>query len=818
MDMPGVLTVDDMLMRALGMGGSPMGALLGPMIKPMLYGALGLESSGQRDALLDFVVSSNMTPFGTAMELRNRQYTRIATANMQRMQQASMQNWLTNFSKTTMSYNSWRAARIAAGANPAALTNDDYELAMSNQARGWANNPLWSMVYKGFDPDGMVAASEYLQMAGANIARRASIRGQRNAFAQARAVTGLFTDAKGNDIFDQANYGYMGRGEVAAVTAALTRDLDFFGGSSNLTEATRKLRTTVQEYTKALSPLKDVFGKDVPAMIKAVEELSGRSFTNMGANAVSRMVRQVLDGATAGNYTMQQVADMSNAWRGALLQTNVPFLNDLASTSVATNILNATVPAGAAPRYMSQARWENMAGDHIRRASVSRGGEMFAQAYAVMLQNNRELTFEQFMNRYNNSYNGSIEGTLYAMAGARNAADLQRLAGASGMLPQAYENNINTLASLEMGARVSRTRLRDRLRAQGYGLSAINEALGFFDRSANMDFEAVANSSLSAGGRAVANSLLSLDMYQSDMTNLRTLYTNQEAARRTQRVARAREAAEQINFLAPGSLAEAVTKFIGGASWDDLKRSNRELLQVSNPEAMADMKAVVEAAGLAASSYGLSNTETIELAENAVRFRFSDGITSEKYLEWLDKYKRAKPGSKERRLAAKNMLLYQYGDQDRLDKYWQRHKNGTELRGRMSDIVNLGDAGSIRAELSDFLIGDELKDVVMRNKELDSRVKEQILANIDSATAASGMMSSADWTTALTKGSGGAALATTDQALQMKEAAGIQAQSMESLLTDKFNILEGLGKAINELVEQLKKNETRDNTAPTGGE
>ena len=810
MAMPGVLTVDDMLMRALGMGGSPLGALLGPMLKPMLYGALGLESPGQRDALLDFVVSSNMTPFGTAMELRNRQYTRIATANMQRMQQASMQSWLTDFSKTTMSFSSWKAARLADGAKLEDLTNNAYEAAMREQARGWSNNPLWGFVYKSFDPDGMIAASEHLQMAGANIARRASINGQRNAFSQVRALNGLFKEGA----FNEADYGFMGRGEVAAVTAALTRDLDFFGGSNNLKQATDKLRTTVQAYTKALSPLKDVFGKDVPAMIKAVEELSGRSFTSMGANSVGRMVRQVLDGATAGNYTLQQVADMSNAWRGALLQTNVPFLNDLSSTSVATNILNATVPAGAAPRYMSQARWENMAGDHIRRASISRGGELFTQAYAVLLQNNKSLTFEQFMDRYNNSYNGSITGTLYAMTGARNAADLQRMAGASGMLPQAYESNVNTLASLEMGARISRTRLRDRLRAQGYGSGAITEALNFFDRSSNMDFEAVAGSNLSAGGKAVANSLLSLDMYQSDMTNLRTLYTNQEAAKRTQRISRARETADQIKLMAPKDLKDAINKLMGGATWDDLKASYKHLRKIADPEATADAETIVAAIGTAASAMGLESSAG-DLATNAVLFRFSEGAASDKYLEYLDKYKNAKDEASKQKYA-KHMLLYQYGDADKLEGYRERHKGkGGQLFKKITELAKTGDAGTIRAELSDYLIGDELKSVVA-NSDLDADTKKAVLSNIDRMTAEQGQMSSGDWTSALTKTAEGKELLSSEKALQFKEEAGIQQQSMESLLTDKFNILEGLVKAITDLVEQLKKSDTKKVQDPEG--
>lgn len=822
MQTPGVLTVDDIFMKFLGLGGSPLGQFVAPMLKPMMYQALGLESQGQRDALLDFVVSTNMTQFGTALELRNRQYNRIASANVDRMKQAKLNSWLLDFRKSTMSYNSWKAAKIAEGYK-GDLSDAAYQRAMRDDAAGLATNPAWAMLYQGFDPDGIYAASENLQLASANLARNASLRGQRNAFAQARALNKFFADGK----FNTADYGFMGIGEVSAVAAALTRDIDFFGdasGPGGMKRATKRLSEKLQEYTQALAPLKDVFGKDVPAMIKAVEELSGRRFTNIGAGSINSLVRQVLDGATAGNYTLQQVVDTGSAWRSALLQMNVPFLNDLSSVGVAQSVLNSTAPAGAAPRYMSQARWEKMAGDHITRASVSRGGEMFAQAYAILLQRNPNLTFEEFMARYNNSYRTSVAGTLYAMTGAHNAADLERQAGASGMLPQAYEQNINTKASLEMGARVSRTRLRDRLRAQGYGSGAIEEALNFFTSSSNMDFEAVANSGLSAGGRAVANTLLSLDKYQNDMTNLRTLYTNQEASRRAERVAKARAAAEQINSLAPDSLSTAVRAFLSGdLTWSSLKASNKALLAVSNPEAMEDTRAVAQAAGIIAKEYGLSGDDAQAFAESAVRFRFSDGIASEKYLEWQDKYKRARTPA-QRKLAAQNMLLYQYGDQERLSSYWKRHKatNGQELRGKLAEFLKLKDAGAIRAEMSDYMIGDELKAAVLKDDTLSTEAKNSILANIDKATAESGMMTSSDWTDALTKGANGAKLADVDQANKLKEEVGIQQQSLESLLTDKFDILGGLVKAIEDLVTELragntgKKGGSSNETVPQG--
>ena len=75
-------------------------------------------------------------------------------------------------------------------------------------------------------------------------------------------------------------------------------------------------------------------------------------------------------------------------------------------------------------------------------------------------------------------------------------------------------------------------------------------------------------------------------------------------------------------------------------------------------------------------------------------------------------------------------------------------------------------------------------------------------------------MSSGDWTTALTKNAAGETLLTTDQALQLKGEVGIQQQSMESLLIDKFNILDGLANAINDLVKALKAGNTGESYNP----
>lgn len=815
MDFSGVQTFDDLIMQLLGMGGanaSPMGMMLRPYVQPILYKALGLQNGNQRDALLDFVAFSDKTPFGTAMELQNRRFTRIASANMQRLSNQAMHNWLADFGRTTMSYGSW-VGQQKAGADTSEAA---YEAFIESHATGWAGNPLWQGVYQFADPDGMMAAQRYLQQAGTNVIRRGYLTGRRGAVLQARAVGNLFLNDKGDYEYNKADYGYMDVGEASAVAAALTKDLDFFKGAGvtpdGIKNASKRLSDMLKAYTNALGPLKDVFGKDVPAMIKAVEELSGKRLTQMSAGQVHRMVRQVLDGATAGNYTLEQQVTAGAAWRGALTQMSVPFLNDLSSISVTGSILSAANMAGVAPRTMSSERWSKLSSDHITRASVSRGGAAFAQAFAVLNARDPSLTYDKFMEQYNRSYNGSIDGTLYAMTGTRNAADLERQAGESGYLPRAYKLGINKLAALDQNALQSRTRLRDSFLAQGYSSSAIDEALSYFNSTERMNnIEGINRSRMSDAAKGIANSLMSLEQYKGDMANLRILYSEREANKRAGIISRNRAISERIRRMAPADLKEAIRLYMGGASISDLKTSNKQLYTIATSDAWKTAQSAYNAARMVGSD-----------AEAAAQYALLNGGSDDNYIEWVLKYEQAtKP--QDRAKAANVLTAMQYGDAAEINEYLQDGGSVGLISRAVKDFIGTKREKEFGIELSDRIKYDKMSKAIegiqARHKltgEQAATMNNQLVALVERE----GAIDSAGIQKALTKVHNGVDEkgnvvygdlgVSEDIVKEIMSAAGMSSKSgLEEILSDKLDLLGGLADALKGLVGPLEKIATK---------
>lgn len=811
-DFTGVQTMDDILTQIMGsvFGGGAIGGLMGGLLKQPMYSMLGLQNGNQRDALLDFVLSSDKTPFGTAMELQNRRFTRIASANMQRLSNNAMRNWLADVGRTTMSYNSWlkQPGQQEAGADRSEAA---YNAFIQNQAAGWSNNFLWKGLYQFADPDGMMAAQQYLQEAGTNVIRRGYLNGRRGAVLQARAVGNLFTNAKGEFSYNPADYGFMNVGEASAVAAALTKDLDFFSGSGvnseKIKEASKRLDKMLKDYTQALAPLKDVFGKDVPAMIKAVEELSGKRLTQMDAAQVNRTVRQALDGAVAGNYTLEQQVQAGAAWRGALLQMNVPFLNDLSTMSVTGSILSATNVAGVAPRTMSAERWTKMASDRITRASVSAGGAAFAQAYAIMKSRDQSLTYDKFMSAYNSAFNGSIDQTLYRLTGTRNAAELARRGAESGYLADAYEEGVNKLAALEQGAGRSRARLRDMLLAQGYRSTDIDEAISYFNSTDRMHGTRVeADAGLSSGAGAIANALLVSPEYQDAMTGMRVLYSEKEAQARQAIVSRNRIISEKVRSMAPGSIGEAVRQFIAGdLTWDKMKKRNKEMFLIANSDAW-DLGKKAYSIGKALFNYTGSKYGDVEaLGVEAADYAIRTGATDENYLEWMEKFDKAKT-RKEKDQAAEVLMAMQYGDSAEIGEYLRNGGDPKLIAKKMREAIRSGATSTFAIEVSDAIKGDKLLKSLSGNKKIEDKL-QVITEGINAYTAEEGAVDIAGLKGVLTK-----AGVSSEMASELISNAGLQTNaSLESILTDKFNILDDLAKALRDLVNKLS---TKDGLSP----
>ena len=334
---PQTLTFEQIEQQMLNgvLGGTPLGPLV-PMMTPYLNQMLGLQGPGWRNPIMDSMVFSNMTPYGTYMSQMQNRFNRVANDALNRQSNAARRGWLENIGRTMMSFDSWKQTEL--GQQYAAATTDEkilrqhYEDYISNEAIG-RDGWLAQAGYKFLDPEGYEAARNYLSMAGANLIRNGSVAGRRSAYMQARAVGGMFLDKNGKFDFNSADYGFMNIGEASAIAAAITKDTDLFSdagfNSAKIKEATEKLRQKVQDYTKALSPLKDIFGSDIPQMITTLENISGQKFSQMDSATMALLSSKISIGMQVGGYDINQVLRGSMAMQETIDKMSVPFINGI---------------------------------------------------------------------------------------------------------------------------------------------------------------------------------------------------------------------------------------------------------------------------------------------------------------------------------------------------------------------------------------------------------------------------------------------------------------------------------------------------------
>ena len=452
-------------------GNGPLASMIAQFGTPYINRMLGLEGPGYRNVFLDTTLLTNMTPFGSYQDNLNNQINRIANTALTRQNNAARRNWLQNIQKTKMSFDSWRQTEAAKGYTDE-QAQEAYDAYIANAAAGDMSNPLWGMAYNAIDPEGLNAANQYLQQAAANQIRFGANKGSRTAMLQGRAIGNLFLNDKGEFTYDKAKYGYMTAGESSAVAAALTKDKDFFRGvdlkSGDMKKAAEDLQKAVQDYTNAMAPLKDVFGSDIPEMIRTVEGLTGKRLANINPEQLKDTVSRVMASAAVGGYDVRAVTGLSGQLRNNMMGMNVPFTNELSAERQAMTILN-TVVNGYAPAFMSDDRYRRNIEQWVQRTSNSTGSSYLNAAAAVWLDQNSGKTLEDFKTAYDTmrTQYGATEAMMQ-MTGAGSLYQLETMGRQSA--------NFERVTKADLGGEVARTENLNDLIAAGWRKSTNREA------------------------------------------------------------------------------------------------------------------------------------------------------------------------------------------------------------------------------------------------------------------------------------------------------------------------------------------------------
>lgn len=329
------------------------------------------------------------------------------------------------FAQTISARESWKQANNAGDA--------EYDAYIDQQVADYKANPFASVLYTFTDPMDTRKSSQYLSMAAANLIRSGVVQGNAKSPLQTQAlIKGLFTDESGKYAFDKTQFGYMSQTEVSALTAALTKETDlsaFISGGAGTQEeqlkaAASKFKDKVQGYAKALGPLKDVFGKDIPGMLQTIEQISGQTLAQMTPERAQQIATSVADSIATGKYSLAEVSAMNTSVGQIYSKMDIDPMARLMAPSTSLSVLDS-INGGLRPSTMTNADFARTVADTRIRQSASSNTRYTAMAYGLWKQKNPEGTWADFQKAANDAgYQTNPTAALLKLTGQTSVQGL----------------------------------------------------------------------------------------------------------------------------------------------------------------------------------------------------------------------------------------------------------------------------------------------------------------------------------------------------------------------------------------------------------
>jgi len=460
--------------QALGLdANSPVGQQASQMLVQMLKNYIIEPMTGisSTDPLWNATLYSNMTNFGITMQNMNTAANVQGMSNMLQMQASARYQFFEGLNRTAFSRDAFDKMSLE---QRGGWTN--YDAFIEHKTQGMMDNKLMSMLMMNgiWDPTGKMMASYNLKEASSNIARTSMWRGEKNWADKADAVGQMFLNDKYELDYNKLDYGGMSLNETTALVAALTENLNFApgGGPDGIKQATEKLRERVKDMTNAMAPLKDLFGDDVPKMIRFLEDLSGRDLRQLDSSTVAKLSRNTMNDIMTGAYTAAQIQDMTTKLEAGMSQMNVPYQIAGGAGALAGQILAAT-NYGFTPSMMTKSQYERAVTDRSVRQAASPYANNMNLAYAVW--QSRQGTNDSSTEEFTRQYEALIAG---GMTAERAMLEMSGSTSIHQMAQRGYAlSGYNTAVTAGLGARAAGARsVESRLRAFRRGRNGAERA------------------------------------------------------------------------------------------------------------------------------------------------------------------------------------------------------------------------------------------------------------------------------------------------------------------------------------------------------
>ncbi|MFA5693138.1 MAG: hypothetical protein WC907_05925 [Acholeplasmataceae bacterium] len=285
-------------------------------------------------------------------------------------------------------------------------------------------NPLslGSLAVDFLDPYGMQGASQTFGQF-ATTARRVMGPGFGNARRAGQAagdiMTGLLAEPEGMGSFNMTQYGSI-LTELAG-SGALSKQLS--GGKVDVAGIREKLKSM----SKALEPLKSVFGEDIPKLLDILDNISGsRAFTSFKGSELSRMTYRLQGIMQTTGMSAQALGNVSNTFETLYEQQG---LNPLGKHLLVGDYAMLTQgPAGLRSDAYSQSQIQRYAAQGMISKESSRFASDYKTAFGLYALN-KGLSTDEELRTGAQAFKASYDEARKTGTGAIDA--LKNLSGAS---------------------------------------------------------------------------------------------------------------------------------------------------------------------------------------------------------------------------------------------------------------------------------------------------------------------------------------------------------------------------------------------------
>lgn len=195
---------------------------------------------------------------------------------------------------------------------------------------------------------------------------------------------------------ESANYGGLTPAAVAQLASIMSNTADVMGpANGDLKAASQKFKKRLQETSRALQSLRDVFGQDVSKMVNMLQDVSGQNIMQLRPQTIRAISQRAVDMARFSGMDINQMSMMGSSLRNMLAANGA---NNFAQIGAAgLGIQSAALMAPGANAYGIHDRtYQAQALNRMASAQGSEGTQYLAMAYGLWQQQNKGGSVNDF--------------------------------------------------------------------------------------------------------------------------------------------------------------------------------------------------------------------------------------------------------------------------------------------------------------------------------------------------------------------------------------------------------------------------------------